>query len=113
VWRPHEGGEEGDPAEAIRSCTIITGQPNEKVADIHDRMPVMLPPSAWDTWLDPENDDLATLGKLLVPAPASLITLHPVTTAVNNVRSKGRELIEPAEPGDAGDAGAAPEDPPR
>ena len=64
----------------VRSCTIITGEPNETVAPIHDRMPVMLPPSAWDDWLDPENDDVDTLGKLLVPAPASLITAHPVST---------------------------------
>jgi putative SOS response-associated peptidase YedK len=95
MWRPKD--KEGD-SEPIRSCTIITGEPNEKMAEIHDRMPVMLPPSAWDAWLDPENDDLETLGKLLVPAPASLITMHPVSTAVNNVRSKGAELTDPYDP---------------
>jgi putative SOS response-associated peptidase YedK len=92
VWR----GPDGKDDEVLRSCTIITGQPNEKVADVHDRMPVMLPPSAWKAWLDPENDDLETLGKLLVPAPASLYALHPVGLMVNNVREKGAELIEPA-----------------
>jgi putative SOS response-associated peptidase YedK len=98
IWRPAEDTErESDP---LRSCTIITGQPNEKVAEIHDRMPVMLPPSAWDKWLDPENDDLKALGKLLVPVPASLLDLHPVGRGVNNVRDTGPELIEPA-PADA------------
>ena len=95
IWRP---GDDADGAgDSLRTCTIITGQPNEKVADIHDRMPVMLPPSAWATWLDPENDDVETLGKFLVPAPASLYSLHPVTRAVNNVQQKGAELIDPTD----------------
>lgn len=96
LWRPPEAT---DSAEAswIRSCTIVTGEPNDKIASIHDRMPVMLPPSAWDTWLDPANDDLATLGKLLVPAPSQLLEVHPVSTAVSNVRENGPELIAPVE----------------
>ncbi|HEX4819362.1 MAG TPA: SOS response-associated peptidase [Acidimicrobiales bacterium] len=95
VWRPAD--DEDRTSEPLRTCTIITGEPNEKVADIHDRMPVMLPPSAWAEWLDPENDDVETLGKFLVPAPATLYALHPVTRAVNNVQEKGPELIDPAE----------------
>jgi putative SOS response-associated peptidase YedK len=91
VWR----GPDRDAEEVLRSCTIITGLPNEKVATVHDRMPVMLPPSAWAAWLDPDNDDVEELAKLLVPAPAELMEIHPVSTAVNNVRQKGPELIEP------------------
>jgi putative SOS response-associated peptidase YedK len=98
IWRPSDDVDR--TADPLRSCTIITGPPNEKVEPIHDRMPVMLPPSAWDSWLDPENDDLATLGKLLVPAPASLLELHPVSRAVSNVRENGPELIAPV-PADA------------
>lgn len=63
------------------------------MAPIHNRMPVILPPSAWDQWLDPTNDDTDTLGKLLVPAPAELLVAHPVSTAVNNVRNDTPELI--------------------
>jgi len=99
VWRPAEDTER--TSDPLRSCTIITGRPNEKVAEIHDRMPVMLPPSAWGAWLDRENDDLDALGKLLVPVPASLLELHPVSRAVNNVQDTGPELIEPA-PDDVG-----------
>jgi putative SOS response-associated peptidase YedK len=101
LWRPKiEGSDEyaDDESTWIRSCTIITGQPNEVVAPIHDRMPVMLPPSAWDRWLDPDNDDIATLGQLLVPAPAELVVAHPVSTRVNDVRSKDSALIEPFDP---------------
>ncbi|MEY2452389.1 MAG: hypothetical protein QOD92_1963 [Acidimicrobiaceae bacterium] len=96
IWRPADDAER--TTDPLRSCTIITGEPNEKVADIHDRMPVMLPPSAWEAWLDPANDDLDALGKLLVPAPSSLLALHPVSRAVSNVRENGPELIEPAPP---------------
>jgi putative SOS response-associated peptidase YedK len=98
VWRgpkDADGNRTGDP---LRSCTIITTTPNETMAQIHDRMPVILPPSAWDDWLDPDNDDIETLGKLLVPAPASITELTPVSTEVNNVRNKGAVLIEPATP---------------
>jgi len=89
VWRSKE-----QPDERLQSCTIITGAPNDKIAEIHDRMPVILPPSAWDTWLDRDIDDLELLGKLLVPAPPELITMHPVTTEVNNVRNDGEQLTE-------------------
>jgi len=90
-----------NPEEEVHSCCIITGLPNEKVSEVHDRMPVMLPPSAWDTWLDPEQDDTELLGKLLVPAPASIIDLYPVSTEVNSVRNKGPQLIEAVDPDEA------------
>jgi putative SOS response-associated peptidase YedK len=47
------------------------------MAPIHDRMPVILPSSAWDTWLDPTNDDTEALARLLVPAPPSSWWLGP------------------------------------
>jgi len=80
--------------EPLRSCTIITTAPNEAMAAIHDRMPVILPPSAWDTWLDREQDDLELLGRLLVPSRPEIIVMHPVSTEVNNVRNRGEHLIE-------------------
>jgi putative SOS response-associated peptidase YedK len=93
VWR----GPNKDQ-EPLRSCTIITTTPNDTMAKIHDRMPVILPASAWDTWLDRDNDDLELLGKLLVPCPPELIAMHTISTDVNNVRNKGEQLIEPAPP---------------
>jgi putative SOS response-associated peptidase YedK len=80
--------------EPLRSCTIITTTPNEPMAAVHDRMPVILPESAWDTWLDRDVDDLELLGKLLVPAAPELTVMHPVSTAVNNVRNNGHELVD-------------------
>jgi len=93
VWRDRSAPE---PSE-VHSCTIVTGPANEAVAPVHDRMPVMLPPSAWDSWLDPDQHDLELLGRLLVPAPASLIELYPVSTDVNSVRNRGAHLLDRVE----------------
>jgi putative SOS response-associated peptidase YedK len=91
-----------DPADPdgpwLHSCSVITTAANETMAPVHDRMPVILPPSAWGTWLDRGNDDLLSLGQLLVPAPDNLLTMHPVSTAVNNVRNRGADLIAPVDP---------------
>jgi putative SOS response-associated peptidase YedK len=96
LWKPKDTPD--DESTWVRSCTIITGEPNELVAGIHDRMPVMLPPSAWSSWLDRENHDLDTLGQLLVPAPAELFVAHPVSTRVNSVRNDDSALVEPFDP---------------
>ena len=104
VWKgPKDAPEPGPP---LRSCTIITTDANATMEPLHDRMPVLLPASAWAEWLDPTNDDVETLGKLLVPAPPQVITTHPVSTEVNAVRNKGPELITPADPIDPADAEA-------
>lgn len=96
LWKPKDAPE--DEATWVRSCTIITGEPNELVAGIHDRMPVLLAPSAWSTWLDRDNHDLDALGQLLVPAPSELLVAHPVSTRVNSVRNDDRALVEPFDP---------------
>lgn len=90
-WRPVKGSDEG----RLVSCTIITTDANETIRGIHDRMPVVLPPSAWAEWLDPANDDVDDLVRLLVPAPKELVTLTPVRTDVNDVRNDGPHLVEP------------------
>jgi putative SOS response-associated peptidase YedK len=89
-----------DGGEVLLSCTILTTSANETMRPLHDRMPVILPPSRWDEWLDPANDDLEALGRLLVPAPADLLTLHPVSSEVNNVRNEGAHLLDPVDPVD-------------
>jgi putative SOS response-associated peptidase YedK len=95
LWETWKGPD-GKGDEVLRSCTIITTTPNSEMAKIHDRMPVILPPDAWDTWLDPDQQDLELLGRLLVPAPPQLITLRPISTQVNNVRNDGPELMDEA-----------------
>ena len=68
---------------------------------------MILPPSAWDAWLDPAPADAETLGKLLVPAPDNLLELQPVSTDVNTVRNRGPHLLDPVDPSDPGDSSIA------
>jgi putative SOS response-associated peptidase YedK len=88
IWRNRE------TAERLYSLAIVTGPPNGLVATVHDRMPIVLDPGDWDTWLD-EGAKLAELRPLLRPYPASELLLYPVSPAVNNVRSSGAELLLP------------------
>ncbi len=77
----------------ITSCAIVTTTANEAMAPIHDRMPVILPPENYHLWLNPRTD-LATLQKLLVPFPASMMSSHPVSQAVNFTQNDSRDLIK-------------------
>ncbi len=83
-----------DTGERLRTCTIITGEPNDLVAPIHDRMPVVLPEAAWAAWLDRDNDDPAAAAELLGVYPATQMALHPVSTLVNKVANNVPELID-------------------
>lgn len=83
-----------EDAEPVKSCTIITTDPNELMAEIHDRMPVVLTEDVWQTWLDPDNDDTEGLQGLLVPASADLFEASPITTKVNNPRNKGADILD-------------------
>ena len=67
-------------AESIRTFVIITVPANELVAQIHDRMPLILPKSAYDRWLGREHDP----SDLLVPFPAEAMAMWPVSTRVNS-----------------------------
>jgi putative SOS response-associated peptidase YedK len=90
-WRPTKGSDDG----RIVSCSIVTTEANDAVRPVHDRMPVVLPPSAWAEWLDPANDDVESLHSLLVPAPPELFSLTAVNDAVSNVRNDGPHLLDP------------------
>ncbi len=97
-WKGVAGQAEEGEAEPLRSCSIITTSANQRMSELHDRMPVILPSSAWETWLDPEQHDTDLLGALLVPAPDELITFHAVSTEVNNARNKGEHLVDVVDP---------------
>jgi len=92
TWRPKD---DPDP-EPLRTCTIITTKANETMRPIHDRMPVVLPPTTWDRWLDRSETSTADLVELLVPAPEDLLVRRPVSQRVNNVKNEGSELLNSA-----------------
>ncbi len=70
--------------EPLESFTILTTRPNELVAPLHDRMPVILPPESWDLWLDPELREPPVLSHLLRPYAPGAMTAYPVTPAVGS-----------------------------
>jgi putative SOS response-associated peptidase YedK len=84
-----------DPADGSvrRTFSIVTTTPNETIASLHDRMPVVLERDTWDRWLDPAPADPGELLGLLVPSEAGL-EIYAVGRAVNDVRRDGPELIE-------------------
>ncbi len=101
AWRDRAAGPD---APWLHTCTVITTAANATMEPIHDRMPALIPASAWTAWLDPANDHLVELHGLLVPAPDQLLTMHPVSTEVNRVSNKGAELIAEIDPDAAPDA---------
>ena len=92
-WRDPDGD-----GTRLRSCTILTGPANEAMQPIHDRMPIMVAPSQWDAWLNPDDLDAAALLATIEPPPAELFAIHAVSTAVNNSRSSGAQLMDQVEP---------------
>ena len=79
---------EHSPGDAVETCTILTTAANETVAPVHGRMPVILPPDAWSTWLAGEQVPLA-------PYPADAMTAHPVRTHVNRPANDDPRCVEP------------------
>ena len=84
-----EGGEE------LRSATIITTEPNELAAEIHNRMPVILSPELHEVWLDPENDDREELLSMLAPYPAEEMEAYPVSRRVNRPANDDPGVLQP------------------
>lgn len=75
--------------------TILTTTPNDVVARLHDRMPVVLPREAFGPWLDPGLQDPADLARWWAPAPAADWEAVPVDTRVNRTDVEGPECIAP------------------
>lgn len=80
----------------IRSCTIVTTQPNPIMAAIHDRMPVIIDPDDYQRWIDPAAQSPDSLQPLIKPYPADEMTAHPVSTLVNNPKNDRAECVVPA-----------------
>jgi putative SOS response-associated peptidase YedK len=84
----------GDGSE-IRSCTIITTNPNRLVEDIHNRMPVILPAKVHQEWLSQEERDPKQLDRLLVPYEAEEMYAYPVSRMVNSPQNDNPSCILP------------------
>jgi putative SOS response-associated peptidase YedK len=85
----------GADGSYIQSCAIITTEPNAVMMPIHERMPVILPPETWDTWLQESFADRYSLQALLQPCAPELITAYPVSKFVNSIKNNGEECLTP------------------
>lgn len=104
VWRDKTTEDEAPP---LVTCAVLTTDAVGPLTGVHDRMPLLLPPDAWQAWLDPDSKDPSSV---LHPPPAELIDaleLRPVSTQVNNVRKNGPSLVERVDP----EASGSPEEP--
>ena len=88
--------ESWDKGEEIRSCTIITTEANDLVAEVHNRMPVILHAEDYEMWLDPDFDEREPLTSLLQPFPAEAMETYMVSRRVNKPSNSEPEVIEPA-----------------
>ena len=84
LWSSWQG-----PDGLLETCVIITTSAKEELADIHDRMPVIIAPDDYDEWLEAGGQDL------LRPS-AGEMEAYPVGSRVNNPRNQGEGLIQPA-----------------
>ncbi len=88
-WRKPDGAD-------LQTFVIITTEPNELAREVHDRMPVILPPEHYEQWLDPEFHDTERLQDLLRPYPARAMACYPVSRAVNDPRFDDPKCVESA-----------------
>ena len=77
--------------EIIESCTILTTEPNTLVSDLHNRMPVIVPPEKYEVWLDPDVTDFAEIRDILQPYEPTQMRRYPVSTKLNNSKHDDAE----------------------
>jgi len=94
LWRDEDKGGD-DPDAWLWSCTVLTTTAEDAVGHIHERMPLLVEPSRYGSWLDPSLSDRDSLLGLLVPAAPGRLEAYPVSTEVNNVRNNGPHLLDP------------------
>lgn len=84
----------GADGSEFESMAILTTAANSAVSFIHDRMPVILAPEAFDTWLDCSPGTAEPVLGLMRPAPEGLLTTVQVSRKLNNPRNEGPEVQE-------------------
>lgn len=92
LWSRWQDPASGEPFE---SCAILTTRPNALAAEVHDRMPVILPRAAHGTWLDPALTDPTRLASLMTPYPAEEMESYPVGRRVNSPANDDPSLVQP------------------
>lgn len=87
-----------EPGDGIPSCDLVTCRPNELVAPVHDRMPVILTPGAIERWLAPEAIGPEAAASILVPYDPALMDVREVTRRVNNANYDAADVLDEPDP---------------
>jgi putative SOS response-associated peptidase YedK len=87
-----DGWQNPDTKEWMRTCVIITGEPSELVAQIHIRMPVILPPETHERWLSGESGK-----EILRPFPAKEMTAGVISKRINRPKNNDPSVLEEGE----------------
>lgn len=85
----------GPNGEELETAAIVTTAANDTLKPLHDRMPVVVPPDAFDLWLNPDADPQIA-ASLMIPAPDDLLEAVEVSSAVNRVANDDPALLTPA-----------------
>jgi len=86
---------EGQDGLVIESCTLLTTEPNDLLAPVHNRMPVILDPKDYEQWLDPDLQAADGVKPLLRPFPSDLMTAYSISLRVNNPKNDDSRCLEP------------------
>jgi putative SOS response-associated peptidase YedK len=90
-----------DPSgQWVQSCSILTTTPNAVTSTVHDRMPVILDPDAYELWLDPGMTNVAAASEVLKPYDPRLMRCYPVSTRINHVGNDDEGCSRPVEMGE-------------
>ncbi len=84
----------GADGSVLETCAILTTGANEKLAELHHRMPVILPEASYPDWLNPRENRVKTLQPLLKPCPADAFAYYPVSERVNSPRNDDAACTE-------------------
>lgn len=87
-WQDADGNE-------LESCSILVRAANDQVAPVHDRMPVVIGPDAFDLWLDIHAQKPAPIETLMAAQQPPDLVIRPVGRAVNNPRNDSPSLLDP------------------
>ncbi len=87
---------QGPDGESVESCAILTTAADESLRELHERMPIIVPPESHDLWMDPDTIPWE-LEPLLAPQPLEDMVWHPVSTRVNFVTNDDPACLEPLE----------------
>ena len=90
LWESWNGAE----GSVLETFSILTTEANKKLAELHHRMPVILPEASYADWLNPRENRAKVLQPLLKPYPSDAFTCYPVSERVNSPRNDDATCIE-------------------